>query len=115
MKQFDEDTRIEKTRIVKKKTEAFVCKQCLEKYSSNIKLHEHMRNKHNKKSKKVINNKDFSHTFNSVISFTSLVLSLLTSSTSTLLFHMSIELATLFTLSITLYTTTSTTPKTPIL
>ena len=42
----------EEARIVKEKTEAFFCRRCSEKYSSNIKLHEHVRSKHCKKSKK---------------------------------------------------------------
>ena len=46
---------IEKARITKKKTEAFVCRRCLEKYFSNIKLHEHIRTKHTKFEKRISN------------------------------------------------------------
>ena len=41
---------IEKNRITKKKAEIFSCKRCSVKFSSNIKLHEHVRTKHAKKS-----------------------------------------------------------------
>ena len=49
MNQFDETTKVEEARIAKKKAEAFACKRCPEKYSNNTKLHDHVREKHNKK------------------------------------------------------------------
>ena len=49
-----ERQKVEKARIAKVKAEAFACKRCSAKYSSNIKLHEHVRNHHAKKSKPAI-------------------------------------------------------------
>ena len=43
-----------KKRLKKKRLEVFVCKRCFIKFSSNIKLHEHIRNHHAKKSKTFI-------------------------------------------------------------
>ena len=40
-----------KTRLKKKRLKVFVCKRCFVKFSSNIKLHEHIRNHHAKKFK----------------------------------------------------------------
>ena len=46
-----EAIQIEEARITKKKTEAFACKRCPEKYPSNTKLHDHVREKHTKPEK----------------------------------------------------------------
>ena len=54
------------TRLIEKKTELIIrkkqnytCKRCFVKFDNNIKLYEHVRTKHNKKSKKFINEKKF--------------------------------------------------------
>ena len=49
MKQFDESIKVEEARIARKKAEAFACRRYSEKFASNIKLHDHVREKHNKK------------------------------------------------------------------
>ena len=49
MSLFDENIKVEEARIAKEKAEAFACRRCPAKFSSNIKLHEHVRTKHAKK------------------------------------------------------------------
>ena len=88
-RQVEEKTRItkkktkakieEKTRIAKKKTKTFACRRCFEKYFNNIKLHEHVRIKHCKKSKNFISSASSSSAFSA--SITSFVTSSTTSTT----------------------------------
>ena len=49
-----ERQKVEEVRIAKVKAEAFACRRCSAKYSSNTKFHEHVRNHHAKKSKSAI-------------------------------------------------------------
>ena len=69
MSQFDEVTRIEEARIAKQqaaeeariakeKAEAFACRRCPEKFASNTKLHDHVREKHAKKPKEAFSNEN---------------------------------------------------------
>ena len=110
MKQFDENTRIEKTRIVKEKAEVFVYRRCFVKYPSNIKLHKHVCTKHVKPTKPTsIENSPSA--FNTVTLVTSPVLpslALLTSTLSSTSVALSIA-------AITTHITTSFTSKIPIL
>ena len=46
-----ERQKVEEVRIAKIKAKTFACKRCSTKYFNNIKLHEHVRNHHAKKSK----------------------------------------------------------------
>ena len=66
-KQQQIDKKVEKTRIAKKQKEVrlivFACKRCSAKYFNNIKLHEHIRDHHAKKSKSVSNSSTFSISF----------------------------------------------------
>ena len=52
-------THREKLMLIKK----FTCKRCFVKFSNNIKLHEHIRTKHAKKSKQFFNHEKFFSTF----------------------------------------------------
>ena len=54
-KQQQTDKKVEEARIAKKRAETFACRRCSAKYFSNIKLHEHIRDHHAKKSKSVSN------------------------------------------------------------
>ena len=50
-KRIAEQQQAEEARIAKEKAEAFVCRRCHEKYPSNTKLHDHVREKHTKPEK----------------------------------------------------------------
>ena len=65
-------------RITKKQEEArlttFACRRCFVKYSSNIKLHEHIRDHHRKKSKSVVSSSSTSSiSFESTVSSKSII------------------------------------------
>ena len=46
--------KVEQVRIAKKRAESFACRRCSTRFSSNIKLHQHVQNHHQKKSAEIV-------------------------------------------------------------